>query len=329
MYNEHGLLAAEISSLLAEVPVKRLRLEYVLNELSESGLCEPGEVMFSPGKSSSKFFEGDIADLDDVPATKAGHFRYKAATPRDGLFDMLPERLFHKSVLTSKKQDEWESIRQSEKEQEADARLFLGPFDQLLIRQMARIGHFESQVLSGSETGFLREFVAIFWPETLALGLTENENMDLLQITVIAHRVAGNLREMERCFTRMLSDYCALEMQSGPYYAEVGSHFSGLGEALLGVDAVLDMESYRQWNKLVIRIGPLTYDRMSCYFPGSQGEKLLHFLCGMLIPAEWDWIVDFVPASPHEESEGLVVNFLLDEVHCPGVLGYTTVLINE
>lgn len=319
-----------ITELLAQLPVKRLRAEAILDELLASGFCRPQDVVISPERSSAYFYERDVAEVEEIFDPLSSRSWFKVNIPRDGFYDTLPERLFHRPAGRLKNNDEWGEIRADEAQQETDARLFFLPFDSALNKQRVRIETFEKKALEGRDTSFLKEFLAIFWPDSNELALSEEQQFGLFHLTIIAHKVAGDIAWMQTCFRQMLGDEVRLFYEDLVYGIPVEAEFPSLGEALLGVDSILKTKSFLKWRRLKIQIGPLFYEQMRNYFPQKKGERLLHFLCNLLVPAEIDWDIDFIPKvrkEAEEEISGTPISFTVNNNNDRyAVLGYTTVL---
>ncbi|WP_149240859.1 type VI secretion system baseplate subunit TssG [Dyadobacter sp. 32] len=318
-----------IKEILAQLPVKRLRAEAILAELFEAGVYRPGDVVISPESSSSLFYERDVSEIEEIFNPFSGRSWFKLNTPRDGIFDSLPEGLFHKPTPRLKNNEDWAEIRSEETRQEEDARRFFLPFDNALNQQRVRVEQFEKKALEGRDKNFIKEFLLVFWPAWGELELSEEQQFSLFHLTIIAHQVAGNVPWMESCISQMLGYDIRLFYEDQVYRIPVAETFGSLGEIVLGVDAILATNSFPKWRRLKIRIGPLYYEQMRDFFPGRSGEKLLHFLCSLLIPVEVDWDLELIPKvkrDPDEEVENSLISFTVNNNDKYAVLGYTTVL---
>ncbi len=323
------ITSEHIKEILAQLPVKRLRAEAILDELFENGFCRPGDVVISPESSSSLFYERDVSEVEEIFNPLNGRSWFKLSTPRDGIFDSLPEGLFHKPTPRLKNSEDWEEIRSEEIQQEEDARLFFLPFDSALNQQRVRVEQFEKKSLEGRDKNFIKEFLSIFWPGSSELQLEENQQFNLFHLTIIAHKVAGDLTWMESCFSQMLGQDIRLFYEDTVYQVPVEEAFESLGQIVLGMDSILAASVFSKWRRLKIVIGPLYYEEMRNYFPEKKSEKLLHFLCGLLIPAETDWDLELIPKitrEPEEQLENTLISFTVNNNEKYAVLGYTTVL---
>ena len=323
------MTSVEINEWLGSLTVKRLRAEVVVEELVAAGFCRAEEVVLVPERSTAKFFERDVSAIEAVTDLSSGRIWHRAASPRGGFYDALPERLFHRPIPRSTDAEDWEEIREEETQQETEARLFFLPFDSQLNRQRIALERFERRVLAGQDDGFLREFVRAFWPEAEGLDLSAAQRQSLFWLTVMAHRVAGDLPAMEVCFSEFLDDAVRIIRQDGEGGQAVDFDLTPLGDLRLGEDEVLAVDFFAEGQWLSIEVGPLSYERMSAYFPGERGEKILEFLCHLLVPAELSCEVMLVPKLGLEEevpASETPISFSIHDNGKQAVLGYTSLL---
>lgn len=310
----------EFKIALDQLPVKRLRVEAVIDELLANEICRKEEIVIYPQRSSAYFYERDVSEIESVFNELSGASWYRVSTPRDGLYDTLPERLFHRPTGRTIRGDQWEEIRAEEQQQEEEARQFLLPFDNAINHQRVRIEQFEKQALAGQDKGFLKEFLAIFWPASASLQLTEHQQSSLFQMTTVAHKAAGNLAWMKDCFEQLLEDSVELIYESVADWLRVETAFASLGEASLGVDTIIGTPLWLDQNRrLKINVGPLSSSQMKEYIPNGRKRKIVDFLCGLLVPIEIDWQLVLL-------TEKSAVGFQLNPSNEAALLGFTTVL---
>jgi len=310
----------ELKIALDQLPVRRLRVEAIVDELITSGFCRKEEIVIYPERSSAYFYERDVADIEEVFNELTGTSWYRINTPRDGLYDTLPERLFHSPAGRNKSDEQWDEIRAEEEQQEDEARRFFLPFDNAIAHQRVGVEQFEKQALAGQDKGFLKEFLAVFWPDSTDLSLTDNQQASLFQMTTIAHKAAGNLVWMQDCFEQLLGDPVELSYESILQSLPVETSFMPLGEAALGVDTVIATPAIADtFLCLKITVGPLTADIMKGYVPNGKSRKIIDFLCGLLVPIELDWRLELVA---QKSAEG----FQIKAEGQGALLGFTTVL---
>ncbi|MEZ4905210.1 MAG: type VI secretion system baseplate subunit TssG [Spirosomataceae bacterium] len=307
----------ELKIALDLLSVKRLRVEAVVDELIANGFCQKEEIVIYPERSSAYFYERDVSEIESVFNQQSGTSWFKVNTPRDGLYDTLPERLFHQPTGRGTKEEQWQEIRAEEEQQEEEARQFFLPFDNAMLHERVRVEQFEKQALAGQDKGFLKEFLTIFWPENEALQLTDAQQASLFQMTTIAYQAAGNLIWMQDCFEQLLGDTVTLSYENIADWLPVENTFAVLGEAALGVDTLLAMPKVIDENRrLKISIGPLSSAQMKAYIPHAKNQKMIDFLCGLLVPIELDWRLELLT---EKTQEGFHLNPM-------SLLGFTTVL---
>jgi hypothetical protein len=284
--------------------------------------------VIAPEKSAARFFERDIADVEGLDPYQRGMW-WRVTTPNKGFYDFLPERLFHRPVRRAKNEEQWEDIRTEEAQQETDARQFLLPFDSALYHQRIKANQFEKSALEGSDMLFLQALLNVFWPNIESLSLNETQKYRLLQLTIVTHKIAGNIPWMEEAFGQMLEDDVKIEKEVERFSLPVQSNFAVLGDATVGVDFVLIPKKWQKKGRLLFKIGKrneetnqlqgVSYERMSIYFPEQRGEKLFRFLCGLLVPVEWECEMKVLQGTQHQ-------GFWLNTPQAQTILGYTTIL---
>lgn len=310
----------ELKIALDQLPVRRLRVEAVVDELVTNGFCQKEEIVIYPERSSAYFYERDVLEIESVFNQLSNTSWFKINTPRDGLYDTLPERLFHTPAGRATSGDQWQEIRAEEEQQEEEARRFFLPFDNALFHERVRIEQFEKQALSGQDKGFLKEFLLVFWPESVALQLTDHQQASLFQMTTIAYQVAGNLAWMQDCFEQLLGNDVALLYENSAHICPIETPLMGLGEATLGVDTLIEAPAFAENSRrLKISIGPLNNVQMQTYLPNGKNRKIVDFLCGLLVPIELDWRLELLT---EKTQDGFRLNLINQEL----LLGFTTVL---
>lgn len=323
---------SELTNYLNQLPVKRLRAENIVSELISSGYCKLENIVIRPEHSSAYFFERDVREVEELINPTNGHKWFRISTPHGGLYDNLPERLFHRPVARVSDNQQWEDIKAEETKQEAEARRFFLLFDDIIAKQKVAIEQFESQALDGQHTDFLDSFLSVFWPQTVSFNLTPTQKHNLFQLTIVAHQVAGNIESMEEFMGLILTNNTKIAFKETAYNVPVTNVFPSLGQARLGVDSILVCGHVTKYKKLNIQIGPLSYEEMAPYFPNGSAEKLLHFLCGLLIPVEIDYDIEYLPLLTPKTSTTIpnkpatLINFTLNPTDGCAVLGYTTTL---
>lgn len=315
----------EIEALLNQITTRRLRFEHVVNELLDDGQLTKDEVVIRPERTSAYNFERDVLEVTDRPNDR--HERlWQINVPRDGFYDTLPERLFHRAKKRTKDQDEWDEIRQQEEKQEQESRHFFLPFDNAFNHQRADMARFEARTLAGEDERLLGELLQLVAPQARTLPLTPVQQLTLFLIIGQAHQTVGNWAQTARQFSRFLQAPVDIRYEplraTNPPAGKVAEGWqpTRLGNGRLGMDFVLPQPAASGQAGLIhLTIGPLTGAQLSEYIPGGIGLRYAELLAGYLFPAELDWRLTIRPDPAND-------GFRLSAADTGGRLGMTTTL---
>jgi hypothetical protein len=100
-------------------------------DLIERKIIDADRIEIIPLGPDKRAFAKDIEDTTAYYSEKRRHERIRISTNREGLYDMLPEGLFHRPPTGSAGMDEESMIKdiRDRREEEKEARLFFTPFD--------------------------------------------------------------------------------------------------------------------------------------------------------------------------------------------------------
>ncbi len=291
---------ADIESLLNEGATRRLRFENVVNELLDGGLLTKDELVISPERTSVYNFERDIREIKDRSDDRF-ETRWQIEIPRDGFYDTLPERLFHRAKKRTQGEDEWAEIRQQEEKQEKESRHFFLPFDNEFNHQRAAIARFETRTLAGDDDLLVAELLKLVAPDTEAYSLTNQQKLTLFLLITQAYQIVGNWEQTAYYIGRFLQ--APVQIQYGRQVISVNKPASQptdwqpaqLGAGRLGLDWVLPQPSIIDDGGLIqLKIGPLTDSQLQDFLPGGIGLRQVRLLAGYLFPVDADWRMDIL-----------------------------------
>lgn len=239
---------------------------------------------------------------------------------REGLYDYLPEGLFHPPSLGNHKTriDEVIARIQKQKKLEMDARNFFQPFELepyfLELNALAKENEFE--IMDSSEL-FL-DTVKELWP--LLAALDKDTAKIFVYLLPFFHTVKGNKEWFEKCLMAFLQVPVHITFEPNEVSdIRAASDAISLSNFYLGISVVLSgkhMDGERNW---AIHYGPIPYGDIAKYVPSSDLRKLLRILYNHYLPATVEVEEHFV-VDKNEHS------FLLDKNQETSRLGYSTFL---
>jgi hypothetical protein len=319
------LQTADIEALLNQAATRRLKFENVVNELLDDGLITKQELVIRPERTSAYNFERDIQEIRDRSDDRYETL-WQIEIPRDGFYDTLPERLFHRAKKRTKDEDEWAEIRQQEEKQEKESRHFFLPFDNEFNHQRAAIARFETRTLAGDDEGLVSELLKLVAPDAYMYSLTNQQKLTLFLLITQAHQIVGNWEQTAHYIGRFLQT--PVQIQYGRQVVSVNRQTrqatdwepAKLGDGRLGLDWVLPQPDLIDDGGLVrLTIGPLADSQLYDFLPGGTGLQQVGLLAGYLFPADADWRMDIVADATNDV-------FSLSASDTAGRLGMTTTL---
>jgi hypothetical protein len=309
---------AQKAAVLEEVidHIRRLhydvRAEVVVGELLDNHVHE-SEVAVQMQNVFTRAFNKDILDaqLDD---SQPYHPFITLMLSRDGLYDRLPEGLFH-AFSPQKQQEVSEMVATYKKHQqeEQEARKFFRPLEHEFFLQRVFLEQREKHLLFDALGKDADELFRSFWnvPE----GLPKEPVNKLIRLLPYIHRIAGNLPLVQLYLQAILEEPVTITCKNGPVPVSAGIQ-TGLGECRLGVDTMTGNLFYADMPEVIVKIGPLQQRRVYDFLSWQPYGKLLQVCLEFLLPADVETITLL---EPHPDEKQVVVN---DSRQKEGLMGY-------
>lgn len=262
-----------------------LKVEAHIANLIESGIENP--FYLHPKGIFNRNFRKDILDQRIEIDDEGDIFGIHLDISREGLFDMLPEGLFHRTEIRDpfkRVNDMVDEYKRHQKE-EADARKFFSPLEQAFYRLRLLVEIKEREALKGfsdvSQQKVIREKLGVFQE-----ALTPVQLMILLYLLPISYRIVGDFETTSKCFEAILGEqvqifYAQPEKNQGEKTNEIG-----LGETSLGVNFVVGSTFFDFIPSIEIVIGPIPSKKVVDYLENGASDKIVSMLCDYFIPVE-------------------------------------------
>lgn len=240
------------------------------------------------------------------------------ATYREGLYDYLPEGVFHPPSLGNRKMliDEIIAQMQQQKKIEADARKFFQPFELepffLELSALAKVNEFE--ITEDSE--LLLNIVRKLWP--LLNKLDNDTSKTFIYLLPFFYTVRGNKKWFEKLLMAFLK--IPVQISFTPNYVndiKEASDSISLSNYQLGGSMVLSGEHMNGERNWAVHYGLIPYSDIDKYVPLSDLRNLLEILYNYCLPAN-------VEVEEYFKTEGTDQSFILDEKGNTSILGYST-----
>lgn len=290
-------------------------------ELIEQGEVLADEVVILPIGPKKRAYAKEIAGISKYQSVYRNRQMLAININREGLYDMLPEGLFHQSPASSVMITEEEMVKDiaTRREEEKQARLFFAPLETELYHIRTVVELYESRLDKKSDYD---ELVNIFLKEWREFKCFTNEQMVILMhVLPVIHEQRNNLTFIENVLSIMFKGHFDLQYQlksNKSSAAETVQMATKLGAGILGVNFIAGNLN-EQEEELTITIGPITAKQMLNYLPGTRTARALEVLLSYFIPLQATVSTNFVVEPDFQK---LVLGFD-QENSC---LGFTTYL---
>ncbi|MEG1032850.1 MAG: type VI secretion system baseplate subunit TssG [Chryseobacterium sp.] len=268
----------------------------------------------------------DRAYLKDIKSISSSYLGFDEEvftieSYREGIYDYLPEGLFHPPSLGASRKNVDTVVREIRKQKrvEDDARKFFRPFElEVFFTEISSLLK-ESEFDISSHTDSLLETVSELWP---LINMLDKKNAYVfMHILPFFHQIRGDKKWFERCMTAFLQ--VPVEVTFSPNIIdeiEKNNDSMLLGNSRLGVTYIPSgrhMDGQRNW---VVNIGPIPYEEMKKYIPGSPFRNVLQALYDYFLPVTVDIEENFVTEKEEYSFS------LMDDERNASRLGYSTFL---
>lgn len=280
-------------------------------ELVEGGF-DINRLFIWPSGSARRNFSKDVLSVEWY-APDGGYKDYLCIkSSREGLYDMLPEGLFHASVPYSSTRTTEELIDQIKlhKEQEKQARKFFLPLEAEINMFRVLIELHENKI---DKKNIYNDLVEIFRPGWEIFELLDQQQANIfLHLIPLLHEAKGDLVRLQQVVALMLG--WPVRVTTGM----AGVCFSGdsgsiLGESKLSIDLVAGNTFLEGDEEVTITIGPVSATDALQLIPGERLEQVVKWLVGYFVPGD---------VSTRMEVEIINKEMKLEE----SILGYTAFL---
>lgn len=276
-------------------------------ELVEAGF-DINRLFIWPSGSARRNFSKDVLNVEWY-APDGGYKNYLCIkSSREGLYDMLPEGLFHASVPYSSTRTTEELIDQIKlhKEQEKQARKFFLPLEAEINMFRVLIELHENKI---DKKNIYNDLVEIFRPGWEIFELLDQQQANIfLHLIPLLHEAKGDLVRLEQVVTLMLG--WPVKVTTGMAGVWLGDGGSILGESKLGIDLVAGNTFLEGDEEVTITIGPVSVTDALQLMPGERLEQVVKWLVGYFVPGD---------VSTRMEVEIINKEMKLEE----SILGYT------
>ena len=257
-----------------------------------------GRVIVNPTGLHNRSYSKDIDDLRFWYPTHSDQPYQCIDTPREGLFDMMPQYLFvePRSPDAVKDTDQVLADMRIDRQLEEEARQFFRPFDVELNHLRTLAVHYDDAVDRLDDARVIIDQFALHWPILNRMNPTE-AGLFLSMLPYI-HQLRSDLH----WFSRLLERFFNV-----PVYIGAGRSLRrpvrvdnrpALDNCRLGIDSVAGDRFDDGRNGVQIVLGPVPTTDIERFLPGSDTLSLLDELIAYFVPIATEVSVSVRTAPP-------------------------------
>lgn len=236
---------------------------------------------------------------------------------RDGIYDSLPEGLFHQPSLrvrSSKRDDVMDQLKKH-REEEKFARKYFSPFENEFFQLKVLLEKRERNAIQGFTIRANNKLLKRMW--RVSQKLTPLQTNLLVHYLPLAHLLRGDNEKIEK----MLRSFFNVDVQLRYEMVPHAVHYSNpapLREMTLGIDSIIGDHFNLSIPTLQIDIGPITRKNIEPFLPTGHAHRILHLIQDFFVPAHVYTRVKFIIARQQDNK------FALNDSTHVSYLGFNT-----
>jgi hypothetical protein len=265
------------------------KAEVIAAEMIENGL-DPERILILLTGAMKRSHRLDVTSIEE-DLSEYDHKEYTLIkTSREGIYDMLPEGLFHKASAHKNVASEKEIIQSIKKrrQEEVNARKFFLPFETTINYLRVQMALYENMLDKRSEYDELVEIFSKHWDIFRYLD-TRQANIFLLLMPVI-HDLRGDFAAIEIILEAMFLLPASVTLQIKLPYRPNELIISNLGNSTLGSDLTTgNLFVDEGEEKIIVKIDCKKNQVFQQFMKGNTNEKVLQSLYDYLLPVHLDF----------------------------------------
>ncbi|MGB0932147.1 MAG: type VI secretion system baseplate subunit TssG [Chitinophagales bacterium] len=275
-----------------------IKVEVCLADLLEDNKIDKNSILISPQSVFKRTFNKDILGVKYKYDTFISEItQLYVNISREGIYDALPEGLFH-APIEKKSFDDTDGMRKEveiHRKEEQAARKFFLPIENEIYRHRIDLELEERKALIGFSDNVTQNLFLKFWDleafyHTADRILDERQVSILLYILPVVHQIAGNLPLTALCFKTIMKQ--EFDLSIAPPKAkqvnekEVPALSKRLGNLTLGVNFICGSQFNDGVPHIQVSIGPMPRKNVKDYLIGGKAYQTLLILYHFFLPLE-------------------------------------------
>lgn len=266
-------------------------------ELIENGDFESDQIVVLPVGGRQSAYAKDIGDHSFYYSDSKRQNCLMIEVNREGLYDMLPEGLFHQPPTGSSGFSEQEMIEdvQRRRAEEKDARKFFTPFEAEINHLRTILELYENRL---DKRTTYNDLTRIFGAEWKEFELLDNQQrMIWMHLLPLISEKRNDLNFLGHLLSLLfrLPVRAELSLQDLRQAAVEEKMQFRLGSGRLGIDTIIGNSFLSDEEEVHISIGPADTDKLVRFMPGTPGAYIIDLAVSYLLPVENGVRINLVP----------------------------------
>ena len=270
-----------------------IKAEIVAADLVQNGKNLDNIVIRPVGLFTRKF-RNDILHYEDVDSSTGNEDSLLFIdVSREGLFDALPQGLFHQpsGKRIEGLENQIEELRK-QRQEEIEAKKFFSVFEKEFNQCKVLVELEERKSIFGFGESFNSDLFADIWVELR--DIAPKFHQYLFQILPIAHKCRGNVHLSSLLLGFVVNEKVHISVSVEPKFQKNSFPGNELNKQFLGTDFVLGDNTPSYDSEYKIIIGPVAKKKLKHFLHGGEYEKVILYLLEYFIPFDADAKLELV-----------------------------------
>ena len=282
-----------------------------MSEILESSEAELSDFTIHNSSNFKRPFRRDILDHKNS-LSSINDYTLNLNLTRNGIYDSLPEGVFHDSSSAAFKGLSYQKKREKQKNEEKEARKFFQPIENEIFNQYVAIEKTERKLINRF-SDIQNKFLLDFWK--IDPSLPSEFVMKLIKLLPYVHKISGNLELTALCLQNIIGEKVEMIKTTVSYSHTAKAETSHQ----LGVNMVLEVEESTILCPAVkVHIGPVKSTSIFRFVEGTSWMRFIDLFYEYFLPMEMEAKTVF-NSSPEDSS------FILSDTE-PALMGLNTSL---
>lgn len=282
-----------LSNILADTFDFDFRAEVVAAEMIDNGVPAEQLMILMLG-SRKRAFRKDVDSVTDEISDYNNKEYTLITTHKEGIYDMLPQGIFHAPTLPKSAKTQKEIIDNIKKHrvEESNARRLFLPYEAAINHLRIQMALFESRLDKGAHHDDLVSLFKNHWSIFQYLDTAQSDIF--LQVLPLVHDIRDDYEAATTIFELLLSVPVQITGRLQGQLKSANPVFSSLNDTQLGINFTTGNAVYDGGeDEIVVSVGPIHNEQLKQFMPGTKNAKILEALCDYLLPVHVDVTTDF------------------------------------